>query len=94
MEDRLDVQRQPAETMVQERETYSEHVLHLNILSGTGDKRALLIQLLGEEINTEIAVLSSLGGGGDANDLARAALEDHNIANADEVGRNGDGVRH
>jgi hypothetical protein len=37
-------------------------------------------------------VLASLGGGGDADDLARAALKDQEIANADVVAGDGDGV--
>lgn len=37
-------------------------------------------------------MLTSLGGGGDANNLARAALQDQEIANADVMTRNGDGV--
>jgi len=37
-------------------------------------------------------VLTSLGGGGDADHLARASLQDEKIANADVVAWNGDGV--
>tara|TARA_R110002003_G_scaffold251_8_gene17810 strand:+ start:2846 stop:3040 length:195 start_codon:yes stop_codon:yes gene_type:complete len=50
------------------------------------------MKLLGEQVNTEVAVLASLGGGGDADDLARAALEDQEIANADVVAGDGNGV--
>jgi hypothetical protein len=50
------------------------------------------MELLGEEVNTEVTVLASLRGGGDADDLARAALEDQEIANADVVAGDGDGV--
>lgn len=50
------------------------------------------MQLLGKQVNTKIAVLAGLGGGGDADDLARAALEDQKIANADVVAGDGDGV--
>jgi hypothetical protein len=34
------------------------------------DDARLLTQLLGEQVNTEITMLASLGGGGDADDLA------------------------
>lgn len=50
------------------------------------------MQLLGEEINTQIPVLASGRGGGNTDDLARTALKDQEIANADMVGRDGDGV--
>lgn len=50
------------------------------------------MELLGEEVNTEVAVLASLRRGGNADDLARAALEDQEIANADVVAGDGDGV--
>jgi hypothetical protein len=50
------------------------------------------MQLFGEEVNTEVTVLTSLGRRGDANDLARAALKNQEIANADVVARDGNGV--
>ena len=50
------------------------------------------MQLLGEEVNTEVTVLASLRGGGDADHLARAALEDQEIANADVMAGDGDSV--
>lgn len=50
------------------------------------------MQLLGEEVHAEIAVLTSLAGGGDADNLARAALQDEQVANADVVAGDGDGV--
>lgn len=50
------------------------------------------MQLLGEQINTEEAVLTSGIGSADLDDLAWAALEDHNVANADVVGWDRDGV--
>jgi hypothetical protein len=70
----------------------AKHVLDNDRRSGVGDEGGLLVQLLGEEVNTEVAVLASLRRGGDADDLARAALEDQEIANADVVARDGDGV--
>lgn len=50
------------------------------------------MKLLGEEVHTEVAVLASLGGGSDANDLAWTTLQDEEVANADVVAGNGDGV--
>jgi len=41
-----------------------------------GDNTWLLVELLGEEVNTEVSVLASLGRGCDADDLAWAVLED------------------
>jgi len=73
-------------------EDRTKHVLDNNGRSRVGDERRLLMELLGEEVNTEVAVLASLGGGGDADDLARAALKDQEIANADVVAGDGDGV--
>lgn len=52
------------------------------------------MQLLGEEVNTEEAVLASGRGCGDLDDLAGTSLEDHDVANADVVGWDSDGVGH
>ena len=73
-------------------EDRAEHVLDNNGRGRVGDKGGLLMKLLGEEVNTKVTVLASLGGGGDADDLARTTLEDQKIANADVVARDGDGV--
>lgn len=73
-------------------EDRTEHVLDNNRWGWVGDEAALLVQLLGEQVNTKVAVLAGLGGSGDADDLARAALEDQEIANADVVAGDGDGV--
>ena len=70
----------------------TEHVLHNDRRGGVRDERRLLMELLGEEIDTQVAVLARLGRGRDADDLARAALEDDQIANADVVAGDGDGV--
>ena len=51
------------------------------------------MELLGEEIDTKVAVLAGLSGRGDADDLARTALKDKKIADANVVGWYGDGVR-
>lgn len=56
-----------------------------------GDNAQLLDQLLGEEVNTEVPVLTGLGGGGDADDLAWALLEDDQVTNADVVAWDGEG---
>ena len=73
-------------------EDRAEHVLNNDRRGRVGDEAGLLVELLGEQVNTEVAVLAGLGGGGDANDLARASLEDQEIANADVVAWDGDGV--
>ena len=41
-------------------EDRAEHVLDNDRGSGVGDEAGLLVQLLGEEVNTEVAVLASL----------------------------------
>jgi len=56
-----------------------------------GDNTWLLMELLGEEVNTEVPVLTSLGGGGDADDLAWSVLEDDQVTNADVVAWDGEG---
>lgn len=73
-------------------EDRAEHVLDNDRRSGGGDERGLFMELLGEEVNTEITVLASLRRCGDTDDLARAALEDQEIANADMVAGDGDGA--
>jgi hypothetical protein len=56
------------------------------------DNTWLFMELLGEEVDTEVTMLTSLGRGGDADDLAWAALEDHKITNADVVAWDCEGV--
>lgn len=73
-------------------EDRTKHVLDNDGRGRVGDEAGLLMELLGEEVDTEVTVLASLGGGGDADDLARASLEDQEIANADVVARDGNGV--
>jgi hypothetical protein len=73
-------------------EDRTKHVLNNDGRGRVGDEAGLLMELLGEEVNTEVTVLASLGGGGDADDLARAALEDQEIANADVVAGDGDSL--
>jgi hypothetical protein len=73
-------------------EDRAEHVLDNNRGAGVADEGRLLVQLLGEEVNTEVTVLASLSRGGDADDLARTALQDQQVANPDVVARDGNGV--
>lgn len=73
-------------------EDRTKHVLDNDGRGRVGNEARLLMKLLSEKVNTEVAVLTSLGGGRDADDLARATLEDQEIANADVVAGDGDGV--
>lgn len=73
-------------------EDRAEHVLDNDRGAGVADEGRLLVELLGEEVNTEVTVLASLGRGGDADDLARAALQDQQVADPDVVAGDGDGV--
>lgn len=59
---------------------------------GVRDNARLLMELLGEEVNTKVPVLTGLGRGGDADNLAWAVLEDDEITDADVVARDGEGV--
>lgn len=65
----------------------AEHGLDDDAGGRVGDERGLLVQLLGEEVDTEVTVLASGGRGRDADDLARAALEDEDVAKTDVVAR-------
>lgn len=56
------------------------------------DEGRLLMELLGEEVDTKVAVLASGSRGRDADDLARAALEDEDVAETDMVAGDGHGV--
>lgn len=56
------------------------------------DKRALFMQLLGEEIDTKIAMLTSRGRRSDANHLTGAALKGQQIPQSDVVAWDGDRV--
>jgi hypothetical protein len=55
------------------------------------DNACILVELLGEEVDAEVAVLPGLGGRGDADDLAWSALEVEDVSGADVVAWNGDG---
>lgn len=52
------------------------------------------MKLLGEEIHSEVAMLTCLSRGGDTDDLTGTTLEDQQIANADVMAGNGNGVSH
>lgn len=69
----------------------AEHGLDDNAGLGVGDEGRLLVELLGEEVDAEVAVLAGGGRGGDADDLAGAALQHQEVAEADVVA--GDGHR-
>lgn len=73
-------------------EDRAEHGLDDNAGGRVGDEGGLLVQLLGEQVNTEIAVLTSGSRGGDADDLAGTALEHQDITQTDVVAGDGDGV--
>lgn len=70
----------------------SSHGLDDDAWSRVVDGRGLLVQLLGEKVDTEVSLLSSGGRAGDADDLARSALQNQDVADADVVARDGDGA--
>lgn len=70
----------------------AEHGLDNHGRTGVGDEAGLLLQLAGEEVDTEVAVLAGLGGDRDTDDLARTALEDQDVADPDEVAGDGDSL--
>jgi len=73
-------------------EDRAKHVLNNDRWRWVRDEARLLMKLLGEEVDTEITVLAGLSRSGDADDLARATLQNQEIANANVVARDGDGV--
>lgn len=73
-------------------EDWAEHGLDGDRWGWAGDEGGVLVQLLGEEVNTQEAVLAGGLAGGDLDDLAWATLEDDNVTVADVVGWDGDGV--
>jgi hypothetical protein len=54
----------------------TQHSLNDNARARIRDEGGLLMQLLGEEIDTQVSVLAGGRRGRDADDLARSALED------------------
>ena len=75
-------------------ENWAEHVLDNDRWGRIRDKARLLVELFGEEVYAKVAVLASLSRGGDANDLARSALKDQQVANANVVARDGYCIPH
>jgi len=73
-------------------EDRAEHGLDDDAGGRVGDEGRLLVQLLGEEVDTKVAVLTGGGRGGDADDLARTTLQHQEVAEADVVAGDGDGV--
>lgn len=73
-------------------EDRAEHGLNDDAGGRVGDERGLLMKLLGEEVDTKVAVLASGRGGRDADDLAGAALEHKEVTQADVVAGDADGV--
>jgi len=73
-------------------EDRAEHVLDNDRRRWVGDEAGLLVELLREEVNPKVAVLTGLGGCGDADDLARTTLEDEKVSDADVVAGDGNGV--
>jgi hypothetical protein len=73
-------------------EDRTQHSLDDNTWAWVGDEGRLFMQLLGEEVNPQVSVLASGSRGGDADDLARTTLKDQEVASADVVAWNGDGV--
>jgi len=69
-----------------------KHGLDDDARSRVGDEGRLFMQLLAEQINTQVAVLAGGSRGRDADDLAGAALEHQDVTHADVVARDGDGV--
>jgi len=53
------------------------------------DNANFLAEVTGEQINTEVSVLTGGSRGGNANDLRWAFLEDDQVTNSDEVARDG-----
>jgi len=70
----------------------TDHVLDDDGWAGVADEGRLLVQLLGEEVDAEVAVLAGLGRRGDADHLAGTTLEHEQVTDADVVARDGDGV--
>lgn len=73
-------------------EDRAKHGLDDNTGGRVGDKGRLLVQLLGEQVHTEITILASGSRGRDANDLARSALQHQEVAVTNVVARNGDSI--
>jgi hypothetical protein len=73
-------------------ENRAKHSLNDDARAGVRDERRLLVQLLGEEVDTQVAVLAGRGRRRDADDLAGTALQDKQVTDADVMGRDGDSI--
>lgn len=65
------------------------HGLDNNAGGRVVDGRGLLVELLGEEVDAQVAVLAGGGRGRDADDLGGAALEVQDVADPDVVAGDG-----
>jgi len=74
-------------------EDRAEHGLYDDTWAGVGDERGLFVQLTGEEIHAQIAMLAGGSRGGDPDNLAGAALEHQEVTHADVVTWDGNCVR-
>jgi len=70
----------------------AEHVLDDDRWRRIGNKAGFFMELLSEEVHSEIAVLASLNWRSDANNLTGTALQNQEVANTDVVAWNGDGL--
>ena len=70
----------------------SKHALDNHGWSRVADEAGFFVELLGEEVDTKVAVLAGLSRGADADDLAGATLKDQQVTNSDVMAWNGDGV--
>src|SRR5271170_2910126 len=70
----------------------SKHALNIDTWLWVAHEATLFLELAGEEVDAEVAVLAGLRRHGDADDLAGTALEDDQVADADEVAWDCDGV--
>ena len=70
----------------------AEHALDIDAGLRVAHEGAFFLKLASEEIHAQVPVLTCLWRGGDADDLAWATLQDDEIADADELAGNRDGV--
>lgn len=64
---------------------WTEHALHVDAGLRVGHEGTLFLKLTSEQIHAQVSVLTCLWRGGDADDLAWTALENDEIADADEL---------
>lgn len=73
-------------------EDWAQHSLNNDGRRWVQDSGRFLLELAGEEVNTQVAVLTSCCGGGNLDDLTWTALEDQQVTNADMVSRDSDSL--